>query len=182
VLKHDTLPIPTITDLEVAIRPAVAADLPKLEWFGQYAHYRAVFRRTFDDHLAGKRLALVADLNDYPIGQLFIQFAAARAIFADGRARAYLYALRVMPSFQRRGIGTRLIRAAERALLSRGYQWSTIAVAKDNTGARRLYERLGYRIFTDDPGRWHYVDQSGCERLMVEPSWVLEKNLRSAAL
>ena len=35
-------------------------DLPKLEWYGEYLHFRRVFRRAYDDQLAGRRLMLLA--------------------------------------------------------------------------------------------------------------------------
>ncbi|MGF1503815.1 MAG: hypothetical protein ACFB51_01570, partial [Anaerolineae bacterium] len=56
------------------IRPAVRADLPLLEWGGAYRKYRNLFKSTFDDHLRGDRLMLVADLNAYPVGQVFVQY------------------------------------------------------------------------------------------------------------
>ena len=34
-------------ELEVRLRLARQDDLPKLEWFGQYTHYRRIFLRTF---------------------------------------------------------------------------------------------------------------------------------------
>jgi ribosomal protein S18 acetylase RimI-like enzyme len=141
--------------IEAAIRPATADDLPRLEWFGQYWGYRDIFQRTYQDHLRGSRLMLVA----------------------DGRKRAYIYALRVMVPFQGHGLGTRLIQAAEAAMLARGCHWATIAVAKDNAGALRLYERLGYHAFDDDPGCWSYADPDGRRHHVNEPSWIMHKQL-----
>jgi ribosomal protein S18 acetylase RimI-like enzyme len=159
------------------IRPAVESDLLKLEWGGQYRHFRKLMRQTFDEHRVGRRLMLVADVNGYPIGQVFIQFVSSDTIFADGRERGYLYSLRVMEPFQRHRIGTRLVEAAERALRARGYSWSVIAASKDNPGARRLYERLGYAVFLEDPGQWQYTDHEGNIQTVVEPCWVMEKRL-----
>jgi len=50
-----------------------------------------------------------------------------------------------------------------------------ISVATRNTAARRLYERLDYRIFSEDPGEWSYVDHLGQVREVREPAFVLEK-------
>jgi hypothetical protein len=56
----------------------------------------------------------------------------------------------------------------------------TIAVAKDNPNARRLYERLGYRVFAEDAGCWSFMDPDGQWQRVTEPCYVLEKHLDSA--
>ena len=163
--------------LAVTFRPAERDDLPKLEWHGEYTHFRRVFRNTFEEQRTGRRLMLLADVNGYPIGQVFIQLENADDWWRNGR-HAYLYSLRVMDIFQRHGIGTSLIQEAERLLRDRDYDSISIAVAKDNSNARRLYERLGYAIVAEDSGRWQYVDHEGRTRHVSEPCWILEKWLR----
>jgi len=164
-------------EIPITLRMVVRTDLSKLEWYGQYTHYRPLFRRAFRDQQAGRRFMLVAVTKDFPIGMVFIQLQSNERKVADGATRAYLYSLRVMEMFRGKGVGTQLIREAENTLLDRGFQWTTIAVAKDNHGARRLYERLRYRIFSDDPGQWNFVDHWGKARHINEPCWLLEKNL-----
>ncbi len=163
--------------LQIMFRFAERGDLPKLEWYGEYAHFRRVFQRAYEDQLAGKRLMLLADVNGWPIGQVFIQLDSQDDYYLDGTKRAYFYSLRVMDAFRGQGIGTALLQHAESLLIQRGYNSVSIAAAKDNPGARRLYERLGFRVFTEDSGRWHYVDHEGRTRQVVEPCWVLEKDL-----
>jgi ribosomal protein S18 acetylase RimI-like enzyme len=82
-----------------------------------------------------------------------------------------------MTPFQRRGLGTALIREAEQYLIERNYDSVSIAAAKDNPDARRLYERLGYRVYTEDSGRWSYTDHEGRTRHVYEPCYMLEKYL-----
>jgi ribosomal protein S18 acetylase RimI-like enzyme len=98
--------------------------------------------------------------------------------FPGDRKRAYMYSVRVMDAFQRLGIGTALLQEAESILIERGYESVTIAAAKENEAARRLYERLGFHVMTEDAGRWHYVDHEGRTRQVVEPCWILEKQLQ----
>ena len=86
---------PITLELDVILRPAEETDLPHLEWGGRYWKYRNLFERAYRDQLEGKRLLLLADLNGYPIGQIFMQFTAGHSRFADGEDRAYLYSLRV---------------------------------------------------------------------------------------
>lgn len=164
----------------VELRLAQQADLLNLEWFGQYTHYRELYARTFAEQQQGKRLMLLAAVNAFPIGQIFIHLNDAGMPEAFRQRRGYVYALRVMEPFRGQQIGTRLILQAEQLLQEHGYRWVLIAVAKDNQGARRLYERLGYVVFKDDPGRWSYVDHEGQVQHVAEPSWMLRKRLSTA--
>jgi ribosomal protein S18 acetylase RimI-like enzyme len=164
--------------LDVVFRPARRDDLPKLEWYGEYTHFRRVFAKAYEDQGQGKRLMLLACANHWPIGQVFIQLVNTDDIFAFGNKRAYLYSLRVMDAFRGQGLGTALMTEAERVLHDRNYTTASIAAAKDNPGARRLYERLGFEVVAEDAGHWNYVDHEGRTRHVVEPCWLLEKQLR----
>jgi ribosomal protein S18 acetylase RimI-like enzyme len=163
-----TLPL----QIDVHLRLAHADDLPKLEWYGQYRHYRNLFRRTYSEQLAGRRLMLLADLNGFPIGHIFVHLKFRQN-------HAYFYSFRVMDVFQRRGIGSWLLNQAEQAVMERGIYQAMIAVAKDNLSARRLYERMGYQVYADDEGDWSYRDHRGRLREVHEPCWLLEKLLTS---
>ena len=167
---------PRITQ-DVIIRPAELGDLEALEWLGQYAHYRRLYRDTFHDQQAGQRLMLVADFNRFPVGQIFLQLQSTRPT-PDQTPRMYLYALRVMEPFQRQGIGTALLEAAGEYARGTGYGWMSIAAAKDNPAARQLYERHGFEVSGEEEGDWSYLDQHGRTRYVHEPCWVLEKALR----
>ena len=162
--------------LPVTLRLAVADDLPKLEWYGEYRHFRNMFRRTFREQQIGRRAMLVADLNDFPIGHIFIQLRSSNT----RRPRAYFYSFRVMEMFRRQGIGTWLLNSAEMIAVDHGLRRAAIAAAKENDDARRLYERLGYQVYGDDAGKWSYVDHRGRTCHVDEPCWLLEKvlNLR----
>lgn len=164
--------------LDVVFRTAEREDLPKLEWYGKYIHFRRMFQKTYEEQLLGQRLMLLAVVNDFPIGQVFIQLETFTDFFTDMRKRGYLYSLRVMDAFQRQGIGSALIQEAEHILVAQRYDTISIAVAKDNLGARRLYERMGFRVTSDDSGRWSYVDHEGRTQYVNEPSWIMEKSLR----
>jgi ribosomal protein S18 acetylase RimI-like enzyme len=162
---------------KVVIRPIRAEELPDLEWEGQYTKYRQVFAQTFADVQRGQRIMLVAVAGGQVIGQVFVQLSSSETRYADGATRGYLYSLRVRPEWQGNGLGTRLIRAAEAALRARGFSVAVIAAGKDNPGARRLYERLGYQTFADDPGVWYFTDVNGVQQQQVEACWVMEKRL-----
>ena len=145
---------------QVTIRFARADDLPKLEWFGAFAHFRDYYQRTWRDHQAGRRLMLVAELQNFPVGQVWLDVTPLDY--------AYLYSLRVMEPLQGLGLGTRLIQSAEMLARSYGYGQIQLAVEKTNTAALRLYERVGFQVFSQRVDVWSYVDHHG------ETHWVQE--------
>ncbi|MHA7966648.1 GNAT family N-acetyltransferase [Paenibacillus sp. CAU 1782] len=54
--------------------------------------------------------------------------------------------LATMPESRGLGVGSMLIKHAERLALSQGYSKSSLTVVRGNQGAFKLYERLGYRV------------------------------------
>lgn len=167
--------------LSVTIRQATQKDLRALEWYGQFAHFRELFRRSYREQLAGRRLLLVADSGGYIIGRIFIQFIGANPAVADGYSRGYLYSFYVIDLFRGQGIGTQLIDTAECILSERGFEWATLAVAKENQRALKLYQHRGYQLFGEHRQVWHYTDHKGVRREVFEPSWMLEKRLISSS-
>lgn len=168
-------PASMMVHLPIALRIATQADLPKMEWYGQYAHHRQLFQRAFREQQQGRRRILLADCNNFPIGHIFILLKNGNGAIGEGSHHAYFYSLRVMEMFRNQGIGTRLIQEAETLVKDQGFMQATIAVAKDNRSALRLYQRLGYQIFAEDSGRWSYVDHHGQTQQVNEPCWFLEK-------
>jgi ribosomal protein S18 acetylase RimI-like enzyme len=161
------------------IRHAVKGDLPALEWEGQYTHFRRLYDAAFRNTLNGKGLMWVVELPGAGIiGQAFVQLFAPRPELADGCNRAYIYAIRVRSNYRSMGIGTMLMEAVEGDLSERGFHTVTLNVAQDNPDARRLYERMGYRVVASDPGRWSYIDHRGRRQQINEPAWRMEKSIR----
>jgi len=161
----------------VLVRMAVEADLPALEWEGQYRRFRRVYRHAYSESRKGRRLLLVAEFGGLVVGQVFVQFTGLQQ-GVDGASRtAYMHAFRVRPEYRNLGIGTQLVREAESLLRARDIRRVQIAVAKENQGARRLYERLGYTIIGEDPGEWSFVDDGGNIQHVHEPSFLLERAL-----
>jgi ribosomal protein S18 acetylase RimI-like enzyme len=63
----------------------------------------------------------------------------------------YVNVLAVNPQMRGRGIGTELLDIAARRSLETGANGQSIIVSDANQGARRLYERCGYRWKADRP-------------------------------
>lgn len=127
--------------LKVRIRPCVKHDLPTLEWFGLFSAQRGIIEATFERHQRGEAIMLVAEANGVPSAQIWIDLDRK-----DLDSTGVLWALRVFPTLQNRGVGSRLMAAAEQILRQRGFGWAELTVEKDNSAALRLYERLGYRL------------------------------------
>jgi ribosomal protein S18 acetylase RimI-like enzyme len=161
--------------LEYHIRPAVEADLPGMEWEGEYSQYRRVYRHVMEEMQLGKRLMLVAECDGLVVGQIFIQFNAHRSDIHSGDRSAYLHAFRVRPAYRNRGIGTNLVLEAEAVLRSTDCERVVIAAAEENLAAQRLYERLGYTFHKKDPGQWSFIDHEGRLIQVDEPSVLLAK-------
>ncbi len=174
VIQNATTPL----EKQLIIRKAEQSDLPALEWNGEYRHFRTLYSDIYQHALKGDALMWVVELPESGvIGQLFIQLVSARKELADGFSRAYLYAFRIQPQYRNMGLGSQLLSYVEAYLVQRGFRWVTLNVGKNNDRARRLYERHGYSIVADEPGRWSYTDELGNRRDVVEPAWRMEKDL-----
>lgn len=160
----------------ISVRLATPEDLPRLEWFGQFAHLRRIMSQTLQDQSRGNRFMLVAEFNTYPIGTISAHILRGD-LLQPRRRRVYFYSLRVLEMFQGRGIGSLLLNTAENQARSRGCVIASIAAAKHNQAACGLYQRRGYHIIGEDSGEWSYIDHLGKMRQIHEPCWILEKAL-----
>jgi ribosomal protein S18 acetylase RimI-like enzyme len=124
--------------VDVLIRECREEDLPALEWFGLFAAERPLIRRVFEQHRRGDALMLVAQANGHASGQLWVDLAHE----AEGHGE--IWAVRVLPCLQGRGLGTRLMAHAEALLAARSCARALVTVERSNVGALRLYQRLGY--------------------------------------
>jgi len=162
----------------VVIRHVAEEDLPGLEWGGEYTHFRRLFQEAYQSARNGKAVLWIADLAGFGlIGQVFIHLDNQRHNLPDGFTGAYLYAFRVRETYRQKGLGGSLLEVAEADLIQRKYQMISLNVARDNTLARRFYEKRGYRVVAPEAGRWSYIDEHGHRVDVVEPSWRMEKRL-----
>lgn len=66
-------------------------------------------------------------------------------VFGEARKHIGTLGMGLLPAFRHRGIGTQLLSAAIATAWSRGLQRIELTVREDNTNAKALYERLGFR-------------------------------------
>lgn len=154
------------------IRQAKRADLPRLEWFGMLTPFRESIEEALTRAENGEISYLVAEVNGYPVGQVLIDCNTRKD---DGVG--IVWALRVIPNMQNLGIGSQLMDAAEQTIRVRGLRVAELEVAQDNSGAKRLYDRLGYQVCRETVTSWWYKTPEGETVHVNEDAWAMCKTL-----
>lgn len=130
--------------LNLAIRPARRGDLASLT---QRLGQRRFFADRLDRQDSGLGVLLTAWHEGVVVGDVYLWLEPAE----EPEIREHLPGvplvthLEVHPDHRRQGLGTRILGAAERLLVSRGYSEVALAVEVSNTEAAKLYTRLGYQ-------------------------------------
>jgi GNAT superfamily N-acetyltransferase len=130
----------------------------------------------------GHSVYLIAWLAEVPVGHLDLWWQGAED---SPSARQHLAgcpelnSIAVLPEYRSQGIGTRLIAAAEEMARERGFREVCVGVNTENTRARSLYERLGYRDWGHGvvEAYWLLPDQHGTRH--AEQAMYLRKKLGS---
>jgi ribosomal protein S18 acetylase RimI-like enzyme len=166
-----------LEEVDLRIRKATELDLPALEWDGEYIQFRRIYQAAMKEAIKGRRVILVAETENRLIGQIFINFHSTWRNTVIGLRTGYLHSFRVKPEFRNRGVGQSLIQTAESLLIANGFRRVVISVAKNNEGALRLYQNLGYKIFREDPGQWSFMDHLNQIQHISEPAFILRRTL-----
>ncbi|MCW5876017.1 MAG: GNAT family N-acetyltransferase [Anaerolineales bacterium] len=163
----------------LTLRLATEADLPALEWEGEYAHFRKVYAQVFARARRGLALMWLAEeAAGRALAQLFVQLSSeADPSAADGGRRAFIHSFRVRAELRGRGLGSRLLAHTEADLLARDFRQACLHVAHDNPAALRFYRRHSYRAIGTVAGEWSYYDHLGQLREVSEPGWRMLKDL-----
>ena len=86
-----------------------------------------------------------------PTGDMPPMFVPLQELENLAPATWYVNVLAVRPQFRGLGLGTTLLAFADEIGRARGMRGMSIIVSDANTGARRLYERCGYRLTATRP-------------------------------
>ena len=81
---------------------------------------------------------------DKIIGELRVKYISDDNRFAVKGKRVYLYALRIHPKHQGKGLGNFLLENVLNILQQNDYSEFTVGVEDDNTKARYMYEKYGF--------------------------------------
>ncbi len=130
--------------MEIRLRPVTTADL-EFRWELQNAALKKYISETWgwDEEWQRNHFEERFDAND---GQIIVVDGTDAGFWwvNEHPDHIFLVSIHLLPEFQRRGIGTRLIRS----LTDNSYKPVRLKVLKVNP-ARRLYERLGFSISDD---------------------------------
>ncbi|MEJ2593174.1 MAG: GNAT family N-acetyltransferase/peptidase C39 family protein [Candidatus Thiodiazotropha sp.] len=146
------------------IREAVLDDLDQLEALENICFTTDRLSRRQLRYLLTKGKASLLVMEDAAAPRL-IGYVAV--LFSKATSMARLYSIAVHPGMQGKGIGNRLMQAAEDAAWEHQRAYMRAEVRKDNKASLAMFERLGYRRI----GEWldYYEDHMD--------AWRLEKRL-----
>lgn len=181
MIPAETAEFQTSSGEKILLRLLEEADLPALEWEGQFSHFRKLYQQHFKNFLAGSTLIwVVTNQAGKVIGQVFIMLYAKDKEIADGKQRAYLFSFRIRDEWRGKGIGSFVMQFVEGYLREKGFSWLRLNVAKDNLKALEIYRHRGYRIMGPDSGTWRYQDQCNQWKTVSEPAWRMIKELKES--
>jgi ribosomal protein S18 acetylase RimI-like enzyme len=137
-----------MSEADLGVRPAGAADA---EAIGRLLHD---FNTEYDEITPGPE-AVADRVRELLAGDDFVVLLAGAeprglsvlrfrpSIWTPG-LECYIAELYVQPEHRRRGLGLALMNASLEAARARGADYVEVATSEDDTGARALYERLGF--------------------------------------
>jgi [ribosomal protein S18]-alanine N-acetyltransferase len=144
------------------IRPYLKADLARLHAIDQACFPPAIAYSLTElrFYLSGRKATgLVAE-----VSHLIAGFAVGRT---EKNGLAHVITLDVLPGARRQGIGRALMEGLHAEFSRRGATHVILEVSVDNPGARRFYEKLGYRFVEILPG-YYNGETDAC--LMIRPA------------
>lgn len=128
------------------IRLGTEADIDEFVRIWQ-AIWRDSFAKILDVDANDPRFLLGMDHGEFiPIARdVIVATLAGRVVGFAHRKLAMIEDLWVEPTFQRRGVGRRLLEASVNAIATDGYRTASLDCLEANSGARRFYERENWR-------------------------------------
>ncbi|MEW2354950.1 GNAT family N-acetyltransferase [Spirillospora sp. NPDC029432] len=133
--------------VEFSVRDLVHEDLPSCTWAGSGTHLAHVADALERRHRGEVDYLAICPPSNLPV-------AIGGVDYAPSPEAGSLWQFSVHPALRSCGIGTALVRAAEKRILERGLYWAELGVEESNPRARALYERLGYVAYDRRPEAW----------------------------
>ena len=144
----------------IELRPATPEDTPAIEetldlCFAEYTEWAPDWIRPdppeaqdgFEARLASPEVwSLLAFDGGEPAGHVMVAESSPVPLMAAPPGHAKLWQIFIRPAWQGTGLATRLLRAAEREALERGFGRMALWTPRDNARARRFYEREGWAV------------------------------------
>ncbi|MFB8028941.1 GNAT family N-acetyltransferase [Streptomyces sp. NPDC056465] len=160
--------------LSVEVRDLLPQDLPACTWSGSATHLRHVEQELARAATGEVDYLAVCTSAGLPV-------AIGGVDYRVSKGAGTLWQLAVLPALQSHGLGTLLIRAAERRIEGRGLRRAELGVEEDNLRARTLYERLGFVAYGREPDSWDEEGPDGSVRRHETLCVLMRKQLRAPA-
>lgn len=138
----------------VVFRDLLPSDIQELSWSGGPRHLEYLL----DALNKGKdKFEFVcAVIDDSVIGYGGIDFE-------KNTKGGYLTMFVIKEQYRSMGIGTKLFNEAHKRIRQRGLSLSELSVEKKNPDAKRLYERMGYKVIRQSVEQWEQDTADGVE-------------------
>ncbi len=98
----------------------------------------------WEDDLRNIREVYIASGGDFVVAHIGSQLVAMGGLKPIGGDVVELKRMRVDPTFQRRGLGRRILNELELRAGALGFKWIILDTTKIQVGAQRLYDTAGY--------------------------------------
>lgn len=153
--------------MEIKLLPVERLDeLNNIYDMSRYENFQATRKGNLE---RCKEICVVAEDGGRFVGELSMMTENANIPAAViPNKRIYLFGLRVLPDYQRQGIGTALLRYAVALCVQRGIFEFTIGVETKNEAARRLYERLGFALFLENCSEVQFGEMCRFDLMMLK--------------
>ena len=148
--------------MALVVRRWAPTDVPAVQritwttWVATYGSFipESDLQSFFDEYYCAARLepywtddracGLLAEVDGEPAG-------FAKTMLNREDDRFYLNSLYVLPEFQGRGVGSRLLQAAEEFGATLGARQVWLGVMQQNTAALEWYRKIGFRFVREEP-------------------------------
>ncbi|MBR3764803.1 MAG: GNAT family N-acetyltransferase [Clostridia bacterium] len=138
-----------IRDMEDADAQVFFDEYTAQGWHPEVAYYRMRIR----EHAEGKCVALTAVYQGCPAGAVYVYWNAKEGPFKD-KNWPYIVDFSVLQKYQRRGVGSRMMDAAELiAAQHADIVCLGVGLCREYGSAQRMYARRGY--IPDGSGVWY---------------------------
>lgn len=129
------------------VRPAVATDLPVVEWIERTSFTEPWPSGAFRQYLD----ATVFFVYEHPRGPI-AGFIIGDSLGPQSGGVGHIKDFAVAPQYRRQGVGRKLLGRALATFATRGLQTVTLEVRASNTAAQRLYQEFGFEMVRREAG------------------------------
>ena len=162
----------------VTIRLMKEADLPALEWDGEYQRYRRIYREIYRNSQKGISIPFVAETpTEGIIGQVFLTKKDPNRNYVTQSQYFFLSSFRIKPGFRDHGLGSLMLNECEKQVRLHHLRDIYLNCDRKNNRARWFYQEHGFHVVRVDEGTWSYVNDEGFVVTEEQNAYLMKKTL-----